>query len=774
MTSFLRQVAEPVRRAPAITIAVIVALTIVFGAFISPPGEGASDFEAFATDTPAAATADRVDELFGAATSAEIAQLAVVDADGDVLGPDTIADTLALIATIQSSEAVQAAAIQTPEAPFVSSYAGPLLGAAAAQGIDVTTLDDDGIDQLYTAALTSLPAEQAAQVSVLLGGDVDGADATAGMVLVFLDPAADADVLAAARSEIHALSGTTDSGVEVYSFDFTELNVEANETVQTEMGTLLAAAFGLIILILVAIYRRVSDVLASLLGLVITIVWLQGIGGIFGPDHLGWTGGLTDMSQAIPILLIGLGVDYGIHLTMRAREERANGADPAEAASRSIGAVGSALALATLTTVVGFLTNVANPLPPLQDFGIMAAVGVVAAFIVMTTFVPSMRLLIDRRRARKGTDTTATTADPEAVGALGRLSASFAPIAVRRPGIVLAVAAVLALGAGGLATQISTEFSQTDFFPAGSRALETVEVVTESFGGGLDETTTVLVEGDVTTAAADEAFTAFATAIADVPDVRSFEGLAQIEITPNADGTAALLQVQTSAGEAAAGLADALTVAAEDTLVAADLEANLTSEQLVVDEILGQLRDSQVSGLVITLVASMLILAFAFWARDREPLLGVLAIASVGITTVLVFGLMVILGIPFNVMTAMVSALAIGIGVPFGIHVVNRFQEDRRERADVADAMHHTLAHTGGALIGSALTTVAGFGVLVLSSVPPMRQFGIVTAMTIALALVTSLTVLPAMLALYARRGGAGTVNGDLVVELDEKESVTA
>ena len=105
--------------------------------------------------------------------------------------------------------------------------------------------------------------------------------------------------------------------------------------------------------------------------------------------------------------------------------------------------------------------------------------------------------------------------------------------------------------------------------------------------------------------------------------------------------------------------------------------------------------------------------------------------------------------------------------MPFGIHVVNRFQEDRRERADVADAMHHTLAHTGGALIGSAMTTVAGFGVLVLSSVPPMRQFGMVTAMTIALALVTSLTVLPAMLALYARRGGAGTEDGDVTVDLD-------
>ncbi len=147
----------------------------------------------------------------------------------------------------------------------------------------------------------------------------------------------------------------------------------------------------------------------------------------------------------------------------------------------------------------------------------------------------------------------------------------------------------------------------------------------------------------------------------------------------------------------------------------------------------------------------MAILALAFWGRDRAPMLGVLAIVSVGFTAVWVLGLMALFGIPFNVMTAMVSSLAIGIGVPFGIHVVNRFLEDRRTRRDVLDAMRHTLRHTGGALVGSAVTTVAGFGVLVFSSIPPMQQFGVVTAVTIALALVVSLTVLPAMLALWAR-----------------------
>ena len=198
-----------------------------------------------------------------------------------------------------------------------------------------------------------------------------------------------------------------------------------------------------------------------------------------------------------------------------------------------------------------------------------------------------------------------------------------------------------------------------------------------------------------------------------------------------------------------------LRQAADATLAEAGLEYQPTNDQLVVQEILDQLQSSQVTGLLVTLGASMLILALAFWFRDRAPLLGVAAILSVGVTTVWALGLMAALGIPFNVMTAMVSSLAVGIGVPFGIHVVNRFIEDRANQPDTMSAMRHTLAHTGGALVGSAVTTVAGFGVLMFSSVPPMQQFGIVVAMTIALALVTCLTLLPAMLTLWARwRGG--------------------
>jgi uncharacterized protein len=107
-------------------------------------------------------------------------------------------------------------------------------------------------------------------------------------------------------------------------------------------------------------------------------------------------------------------------------------------------------------------------------------------------------------------------------------------------------------------------------------------------------------------------------------------------------------------------------------------------------------------------------------------------------------------GIPFGPVTAMLAAIAIGIGIPYSIHVTNRFLEDRR-RLGTIDAVRSTVRHTGGALAGSAMTTCAGFGVLVTSSLVPFRQMGLVTVYAIGFALVGATLVLPSALVLWDR-----------------------
>src|SRR5690606_7223695 len=105
-----------------------------------------------------------------------------------------------------------------------------------------------------------------------------------------------------------------------------------------------------------------------------------------------------------------------------------------------------------------------------------------------------------------------------------------------------------------------------------------------------------------------------------------------------------------------------------------------------------------------------------------------------------------------------------GIGVPYTIHIARRFEEDRNEFADIEEAIRSTATHTGGALAGSAFTTMAGFGILVTSSLVPFRQMGQVTVFAIGLSLLASILVLPSMLVLWERwhrRGGKPTADDD-------------
>ncbi|MEX2504308.1 MAG: MMPL family transporter [Egicoccus sp.] len=839
VTPLLNALAAAVRRAPVVLIVGVVVLTGVFGAITAAFSVQDQGFENFAPENEVTTALETIGEEFG--FGIQPVQLVVESDDGPLLAPDGVAAAAELRQRLEADPTVSGALAQLPQGTVIT-YGDLVLQAAAAQQLDPTTLSTEQLTQLHEATAEQLTAEQASQVTRLLAqGEVD---AEVGAVVVLLDGELPMDER---NDAVRAMGDVTDevSGVTVSPLDFALMGESISDEITADLSRLLALAFGLIVIILIAIYRRALDVIASLLGLVFTIVWMQGVATILGPKLLGWTGGMNEMTTAIPILLVGLGVDYGIHLTMRYREERGAGADPATAATGAIGAVGAALALATITTVVGFMTNVTNPLPPLRDFGVFAAVGVTAAFLIMATFVPAVRMLGDRWRIRRGRDTQVVHAPgEESPSWLGRISASLAPIATHRPWVVLTAAAVLtvigALGARGL----STEFSQTEFFPEDSEALQLIDLVDEAFGGSLTETTQVLVEGDIDQPGVLAAIHQTEQAAADVVGIRTTDDgasgdsivqragtvLEAIETAmaeggaegaeraegaesaegaegppagepsePTADADPAAVQAFLAAAEEAGlttpegpdedaelrPLADALIavdptaagLVSDDALLvefsssasddvdemqqqldaaAAPLQdLGLTtvaaSDPILIDVVMDELRSSQVTGLMLTLLAAAVILSIAFWFRAREPVLGVLAIASVGLVVAWVFGLMAVTGIPFNVMTAMVSALAIGIGVPFGIHVVNRFLEDRDRFDDIGDAMGSTLRHTGGALVGSALTTIAGFGSLVLSDIRPFRQFGAVLAMTIGLALVTSVVVLPAMLSVYTR-----------------------
>ena len=99
-----------------------------------------------------------------------------------------------------------------------------------------------------------------------------------------------------------------------------------------------------------ALRRAAADMGLTMFVIVLSIVWMNGAGVILGPKYLNIIGNFSEILQILPILLIGLGVDYAIHMNSRYREEIGAGAEVTESATRATKTVGVALVLATATT----------------------------------------------------------------------------------------------------------------------------------------------------------------------------------------------------------------------------------------------------------------------------------------------------------------------------------------------------------------------------------------------------------------------------------------
>ncbi len=139
-------------------------------------------------------------------------------------------------------------------------------------------------------------------------------------------------------------------------------------------------------------------------------------------------------------------------------------------------------------------------------------------------------------------------------------------------------------------------------------------------------------------------------------------------------------------------------------------------------------------------VALVLLAAYRSFVRALVPLIPV-ALAT-GWSSLVLW----LTQIPLNPMSAALGALTIAIATEFSVILAARFREERVGELAVADAIRAAYARTGPAVFASAVTVIAGFAVLIVSDVGMLREFGFVTVVDLAVALLGVMVALPAAL----------------------------
>ena len=169
------------------------------------------------------------------------------------------------------------------------------------------------------------------------------------------------------------------------------------------------------------------------------------------------------------------------------------------------------------------------------------------------------------------------------------------------------------------------------------------------------------------------------------------------------------------------------------------VDPNVTGTPVQLYEYETLLKDSYVQAAWYSLAAIALMVFFHFRSLGAV----ILSLLPVGIGTLWLAGLMGWFGIPINLANIMTLPLVIGIGVTNGIHILNRFAEERTPGI--------LARSTGKAVLVSGLTAIAGFGSLILAKHRGIHSLGCVMAMGIATCMIAGLTFLPALLNLLGR-----------------------
>jgi hopanoid biosynthesis associated RND transporter like protein HpnN len=652
--------------------------------------------------------------------------------------------------------------------------------------------------------------------------------------VLIVEPVLDFDRLLPAARAIAAIRAAAQgldpggSGLRVRLTGNPVLNHEEMIGLAWDLGAASLLSMLLVSAVLQLAFRSWRLVGAAALTLLVGLVWTAA----FAAAAIGE---LNVVSVAFAVLFVGLGVDFSIHLGVHYTALRHEGHEHDGALRGSVGRVGGALALCTVTTAIGFYSFLPTDFRGVAELGLVAGTGMFVILFLTFTLFPLLLGHAPRLGEARAFDPVRSLLDP----LLG--------LSRQHPARIVAAAGILALGAGLLAPRVrfdanvvemrdpdtesvqafETLVSRPDATPWSMDVLAPDETAAQELAKEiatlpgvrraasladyvpsdqpeklalLEEASLMLYFPEKSPTSAEplpieeqieavrELHAVFDFSELDAPQAlsRSARGvraaLAQFldRASSEPDPTVALAELETRLlGELPLQLRRLETALGAGPVTLEDLPPDLVRRMRAPDgtsrvQVLAEADLSQadelhafvdqvravtpsVTGIPVHLVefgratarslreallvagSAITLLLVALWWRVRDPL-RVLAVLTLGAAATV--GAMVLLGEPFNFANVIVIPLLLGVGVDSSIHIVERWRSGASESVE---------ATTARAILYSALTTLASFGTLTLSSHRGIASLGAVLVLGMVLMTLSSLVVLPALLRL--RRG---------------------
>ncbi|CAM2010744.1 efflux RND transporter permease subunit [Acanthopleuribacter pedis] len=682
----------------------------------------------------------------------------VAPKQGGVFEPDTLA----------AIEALTEAAWQIPFATRVDSMTNYQHTEAEGDELIVADLVEDA------ASLSSEQRAYAAGIATtepLLRHRLINPAATATGINVTLElpgvkQGEQRPAVARAR-EIAATMGDQFPGVDIHLTGILMLNNAFDEAAMHDMATLMPLMFAVIALVMALLLRSVSGTVATL-----TVVGLSVMAAM---GFTAWLGiPMSPPSSIAPTLIMTLAVADSIHIIVSILQQMRAGSDKQTAIIESLRLNMQPVFLTSLTTLVGFLSLNASAVVPLNDLGNITSFGVAAAFLMSVTVLPALVAILPLRVTARGEESP--------------LMDKLADFIIARRGPVLAVSVLVVFGFAAMIpnNELNDEFvnyfdtdipfrAATDFTTEHLTGIYQIEFsLPAAETGGISEPDYLQTI---------EHFAGWYRAQAKVVHVDVLSDTMK-RLNKNMHGGDAAAYTLPASRELSAqylllyemslpyglDLNNRIDIDKAATRFVVTVE-NASSQEMrdLVESGAAWLRANapthmQVTGSGIPVIFSYLTLANSI-ATFQGTLLafllitltliislrsfkyGLISLIPNLVPSMVAFGIWGLVDGQVNFGLTVVSALSIGIVVDDTVHFLSKYLRAKREKGlDTEGAIRYAFGTVGRAITVTTLVLILGFMIMMLSDFAMNEGMGKLTAITLALALITDFFMLPALL----------------------------
>jgi hydrophobe/amphiphile efflux-3 (HAE3) family protein len=545
------------------------------------------------------------------------------------------------------------------------------------------------------------------------------------------------------------------------------IRAAVSENTRSDLGKLLPLGILIMLVFLFVCFRQLRGVILPFIVVIMSILFAMGLIPL-----LGWK--IHVVSILLPIILIAVANDYGIHLMSKYQEDNLEGnqLSTAQLAKNGFLALSRPVIATGITTIAGLLCLAAHIIIPAEQLGVLAGAGILFAVTASLLFIPAMLSLLPKAKPVINEDHTKAHL-------LEKMLHSLAGFVSSKP-LVITIVSVLIVGFLSFGIKkVVVDTNPVNYFKQGHPVVKANNVLNQKLGGV--NVLSVVAEGDIKNPQLMRKINALEQDLETLPDIGNTVSIARVmrqmsralndknepgyDTIPAArDAVAQYFELYLMSGDpedferqvdfpfqhaqVTARITSPSSVVIKEVVKAVEKKIENHPEFIMVGgfaaiftEIVKEVVNGQFTSLLLSLVVVALLVVILF----RSWMAGLFSIIPLGLSLLLLFGIMGFSGIELTIVTALLSSIMVGVGVDYTIHFLWRYRKERRKGLEPAPAVRETLITSGRGIIFNALSVIVGFVVLLISSFHPVNFFGLLVLISISTCLLGALVLLPSL-----------------------------